>query len=116
MARRNGKRVPRSDLVKDSRYSQGGEVEVLQSRLGWWERRIFEMSVLDVPITISRKYDKRPDLMAFDAYGRANLAWVLLQYNNIVDINEEFVEGKEILVPTAQRVLTEFLTKTQKVR
>jgi len=103
--------MARSDQTRDGRYVQGGTVEQLRDRLGWWERRIYAPSVTDIKLTITPRYAVRPDLLAYDVYGKATLAWVILLYNNIVDINLEFAEGKEILLPTRERVQTEFLTK-----
>lgn len=103
--------MARSDQIRDGRYVQGGSSEQLEDRIGWWDRRPFAPSVTDVTLTITTRYAKRPDLLAFDAYGKATLAWVILQYNNIVDINEEFIEGSQIQLPTRERVMTEFLTR-----
>jgi hypothetical protein len=101
----------RSDQVRDGRYVQGGTVEQLRNRLGWWERRFYAPSVTDIQFTITSRYARRPDLLAFDVYGQATLQWVILLYNNIVDINLEFRAGQSILLPTRERVQTEFLTK-----
>lgn len=101
----------RSDHVSTGRYVQGGNVESFSNRLGWWERRIFPSSIDDIKIIIPSKYSGRPDLLAAEIYGRATLMWVILQYNNIVDINTEFVVGKTIKVPTPKRVFTQFLAK-----
>lgn len=105
----------RSDQTRDGRYVQGGNVERFTDRLGWWERRVFSSSPTDVVVTIDPKYNGRPDLMAFDAYGKPWLAWIILQYNNIVDINVEFVQGRVIKLPTVGRINREFLTKPQYV-
>ena len=43
----------------------------------------------DLKITISAKYVKRPDLLAYDLYGRPDLMWFVLQYNDILNINED---------------------------
>lgn len=96
-----------------SRYSQGGTSEEFRRRTGWWERdlTLTENRDSDEIIKITSQYDKRPDLMAVDVYGSALLQWLILQYNNIVDINEEFVAGKFIKLPIAQRVLFDFLNK-----
>lgn len=101
-----------SDQVLNGRYVQGGSVDRFPDRLGWWERRILPSSIDDVEIVIPPKYSKRPDLLTAEVYGRATLMWIILQYNNIVDINTEFVEGKTIRVPTAKRVFTQFLTNS----
>lgn len=102
----------RSDQTRNTRYTQGAaKVDSYANRIGWWDRRVFLPSPLDVSIVISSRYNLRPDLMAYDAYGKSNLSWILLQYNNIVDINLEFVTGATILVPLPQRVNAEFLTQ-----
>jgi len=104
--------MARSDQQRDGRYTQGAvTVDSFPNRIGWWERRVFPSDTSDVPITISSVYAGRPDLMAFDAYGKATLAWVILQYNNIVDINLEFVTGATIKLPLPQRINTDFLTQ-----
>jgi hypothetical protein len=97
--------------VVTGRYTQGGVSEDKNSKIGWWERRIYPKADDDVEFTIPSKYNKRPDMLAFDLYGRATLMWVILQYNHIVDINEEFIEGKEILLPSEVRLQTEILAK-----
>lgn len=89
---------------KRSRYVQGGTTERYSTRLGWWERQILEKNTTDVAVTITSKYALRPDLLAAEFYGDSRLQWLVLQFNNIVDINIEFVEGKEILLPSPSRV------------
>jgi hypothetical protein len=102
----------RSNQRRDGRYVFGGVVEQKGTRLGWWERKPMPKSHSDVPYTISKQHAGRPDLLAYDVYGRANLMWVILQYNSITDINLEFVEGTEILLPTVQRLFGELLIST----
>ena len=92
----------------NSRYSKGGVTETYPTRLGWWERFIFPTSTSDVDYTIESKYSKRPDLLSYDVYGTPSYMWVILQYNNILDINTEFVEGASIVLPAPQRVKMEF--------
>lgn len=104
-------RKPKSLNNRNSRYTQGGDVEVFDQRLGWWERIIFEPADDDIPITISPDFDKRPDLLAKAIYGKQQLAWVILQFNNILDINTEFIAGKEITVPSEARVLIDLLNR-----
>lgn len=97
---------------KDSRFVQGGTTTIHPNRLGWWDRRTFEKADDDIIINIAAKYANRPDLMAFDLYGKASYMWIVLQYNNIIDINDEFVQGKEIRLPSPARVAFEFLVNT----
>lgn len=104
--------IRKSNQRREGRYVQGGQVSSAGNRLGWWERTIFPTSDTDVPFTVSKKYATRPDLLAYDAYGKANLQWFILQYNNISDINVEFVEGSQIMLPTTQRLFGELLSST----
>jgi hypothetical protein len=92
-----------------SRYVQGGVTDVYQNRLGWWDGFNLERSNDDITFVLDPKYDTRPDLLAYDMYGKATLMWLVLQYNNIVDINEEFVSGATITLPTKSRVFTSIL-------
>lgn len=98
---------------KNSRYVQGGITDVYSNKLGWWERTPIPYSDDDIMLTIDLKYSGRPSLLAYDLYGKDTLMWIVLQYNNIVDIEEEFVEGKEIRAPRPERVFFQILNKTQ---
>lgn len=100
----------RSDQQSQGRYVQGGTVELKGKRLGWWERKIFATSPTDVAYTITAKYARRPDLLAFDFYGQANLQWVIMQYNSVSDLNEDFTVGMIIALPTKSRLFGELLT------
>lgn len=103
----------RSDLQRNSRYSQGGTSTVTANRIGWWERRTFTTSPLDVKIPITMRYANRPELLAYDMYGTTSLMWFVLQYNNISDVTEEFVVGVTLTLPTRDRLQRELLSKTQ---
>lgn len=94
-----------------SRYSVGGETTSYANRLGWWERKIIPEDDTDLLITLDRTYAYRPDLVAADYYNNSTLMWLVLQFNNIVDINEEFTEGKEIRLPHPARVTFEILKR-----
>lgn len=102
-----------SMLQKDTRYNQGGYTDEFEKRLGWWEQDITigHDDVTDIYVLIDSKYDKRPDLLAYKYYKKSTLAWLILQYNNMVDPTEEFVAGKTIIIPSPSRVLFEILTK-----
>ena len=94
------------------RYTQGGVVDKFKNRLGWWERVPLEKRTDDLRFPITKEYEGRPDLVAHRVYKKATLAWLVLQYNNIVDINTEFVTGKNLVLPTQLRVQTSILTKS----
>lgn len=100
----------RSDKMPRGRYTLGGKTESLPTRIGWWDRTVFSKSDSDVEITIGRKYAHRPDLIAYDFYGSASLMWVVLQFNNIIDINTELVDGSVISLPTKARLYTQILS------
>ena len=96
----------------NGRYVQGGLTDSYRNRLGWWERFPLEKQTDDLVVTITKDNEGRPDLVSFMIYKRANLMWLVLQYNNIVDINTEFVVGKRLVLPTPQRVQTSIMSQT----
>lgn len=103
-----------SSLQKNSRYVQGGDVVQKKTMLGWLEIRNFPKHFTDVAITIRPEEDGRPDLLAYNIYGQTILMWFVLQYNNIVDITEEFVTGKTLILPTKKRLVMDLLTRQTK--
>lgn len=95
----------------NSRYVQLGETDVYPNRLGWWERTPPVFASDDTMITsLNAKYNRRPDLLAYDLYGKAVYACVVLWYNTIVDINEEFVTGVSLRCPSSARLFSSILT------
>lgn len=54
-------------------------------------------------MVIQPKYDRRPDLLAFDLYGNPRLWWIFVHYNRntIKDPIMDFTSGKKIQVPTS---------------
>lgn len=106
----------RSDRQNQGRYVQGGGVESYPKRIGWWERKSMAFAPTDVEFEITSKFNKRPDLLAFDMYGSARLQWLVLQFNTIVDINEEFITGKLIRLPLRSRVFSELLAKPESLQ
>ena len=102
---------------KNSRYVQGGESSVGQNFIRWWEREVLITDgVTDLRYTIPLVYAAKPDLIAFDYYGRNDLGWLVLQYNNIVDVNEELVAGTVIRLPDKSRVFYSILSKAVSAR
>lgn len=96
---------------KQSRYVNGGETDRHSNRVGWWEKRNIPLADDDMLIIITKQTEKRPDLISFEVYGKAMYNWVVLQYNNIVDIEEELVVGKEIRMPTYSRLILSIMNK-----
>lgn len=93
---------------KYSRVVLGGTIDVLDDGkvLGWWEKNEFPTNQNDdVNFVITSEYECRPDKISYYMYGREDLMWLVLQYNNIIDINEELVAGKTLVLPSYQRAL-----------
>ena len=103
---------PSSVDNKNSRYVQGGDTTVYKSRLGWWERRDLEARQDDEEFLVTTEYVGRPDLIAYKMWGKASLAWLVLQYNNIVDPSEELVADTLLILPSYQRVTAGILTNS----
>lgn len=106
---------PSSLENKNSRYVQGGTATKNKRSVGWWDRdlELAERAKDDIIIaSLPAVYAGRPDLLSFDLYDNNNLEWIILQYNHIVDINEEFVTGAKIIAPSRARVFSAILTKT----
>lgn len=104
--------VQRSDQQKGGRYVQGGTSDVSGNRIGWWERKVFTKSPTDIVYTITSRYANRPDLLAYEMYGRASLQWFIMQYNAVSDLYQDFNEGDVILLPDRGRLFGELLTQT----
>lgn len=103
-----------SGLKRYSRYVQGGQTDYKTNRIGFWDRDVskFSGNIEDIVInSLPLQYVGRPDLMAFDYYGRADLAWIILIYNNIVDL-DEFAAGIQIVIPSRNYVYGTILSKS----
>ena len=52
-------------------------------------------------LIIQNKYNKRPDLLAYDLFGSSRLWWVFAHYNRdaLKDPVMDFTAGKNIIVP-----------------
>jgi hypothetical protein len=98
-----------SVFTKNSRYTNGGTTEVDGKFLEWWDRTIFPNDTSDVVYKLEKKYEGRPDKLASVFYGDSSVWWVILQYNNILDINDEFVKGVRLLMPSPDRLRKDFL-------
>jgi hypothetical protein len=97
--------------LKTSRYVHGGNTEVRNDKLEWWERRIFNSSPTDLEYVVENKYEGRLDLIAYAFYGDPKLWWIIGQYNNILDPITEIVPGRILTIPIKDRVMSEFLDR-----
>lgn len=96
---------------RNSRYVQGGTTEIYNNRLGWWERRQFEEQDDDIRYTVGVGTAKRPDLISQAVYGKAIYGWLVLQYNNIVDVETELLPEAVIYLPSQERLILDIITK-----
>ncbi|AVH85294.1 hypothetical protein RsoM2USA_366 [Ralstonia phage RsoM2USA] len=94
---------------KYTRYVSGGVTEVGTYGIEYWEKNVWKDDSTDLVYTLTKADEKQPWILAQAFYGNPNLMWVILQYNNILDVQEEFVEGIQLLIPTRDRVFKEFL-------
>lgn len=99
-----------SVYTKNSRYTHGGSTELDGKFLQWWDRKKFPYDSSDVFYVLDRTYEGRPDKLASVFYNDSSVWWLILQYNNILDINEEFVAGVELRMPTKDRLQRDLLT------
>lgn len=87
-----------------SRYNSGGKVyKDADGNVKYWERSVIPKDMDDIQYTIAAKYDCSPDLLALDMYGSTSYEWVILQFNNIIDVHEEFRTGKQIKLPSIKK-------------
>jgi len=100
-----------STELRNSRYVQGGTTDIYSTRLGWWERRVIPKANDDVTVTVLSNEAGRPDLIAYRLYQKANLGWLVLEFNNIVDPVIELTTGTKIIMPSQRRLLLDVLTK-----
>lgn len=88
-------------MAKYSNTSPYYLTTVVQDYLDILKIRPVSAEVDDFLYTIEPQYTNRPDLLAYDLYGEANLWWVFIQRN--LDVLEDpifdFVPGKQIYIP-----------------
>jgi len=104
-------KAKKSTDSRNSRYVQGGTTDIYNNRLGWWERRALERQDDDLRLVVRQTEGKRPDLISYRIYGKAIYAWLVLEYNNIVDPETELVPGKELFLPTQKRLILDIISK-----
>ena len=78
------------------------ETPVLQQQyLGVMVNRPIPKLIDDLTMIINETYNLRPDLLAYDLYGDANLWWVFAQRNpnQLQDPVGDFVTGTTIYLP-----------------
>lgn len=89
---------------KYSRYVGGGNTEIQNNKIEWWERTVFSKDASDSVYVVENNYTNRLDLIAAMFYNESRLAWFVAQYNNIIDPTAEVVAGRVLLIPTPERM------------
>lgn len=105
---------------ENGRYTQGGITDyhpttignISSERLGWWEKRYINTRYDDVFFVISKANESRPDLISYHVYGKSEFAWLIMQYNNVVDPIEELLRGTKIRLPHPNRLKLQIIGKT----
>ena len=71
-----------------------------------WKKRNIPPQADDNLITVEAKYEKRPDLLAYDLYGTPRLWWVFAVRNMdiLVDPIEDLTTGIQIFAPAKDRI------------
>lgn len=87
-----------------SRYTFGGSVETNEVGVGFWVRKTIPKRGDDVTIQMSPEEALRPSSITYKLYGKDNLLWLLLQYNNIIDPVEELFPGRYLILPHPSRL------------
>jgi hypothetical protein len=77
--------------------------------LGLYVSRSFQRDGTDVPITLSSRYNFRPDLLSYDLYGTVNYRWTFMVLNPglIRDPIFDMVTGLTIYTATPDRLHTQ---------
>lgn len=92
-----------------SRYVHGGTTEVSTTHLEYWDRKKILPDMSDDTYVLEHLYEGKPHLLSSVMYGDSRLWWVICQVNHILDINEEFVEGKVLIIPSKERIMREIM-------
>jgi hypothetical protein len=84
----------------NSRYK---DTEITDFYLDIWNADNLEIEPTDddEQVTIESKYDRRPDLFAYDHFGDSTLWWRLAMRNKdiLIDPINDFLAGTQIWVP-----------------
>ena len=103
----------KSSVLKNrTRHTQGGVCDLAPKKIKWWDRFEIPSDSTDIQFVITKKYEFKPYLLAYDFYGNSDVEWLILQFNKIVDIMEEFTVGTVLLLPSPSRVNSSIMIKT----
>ena len=88
------------------RLVRGGTAELDGNFVGYWTKlNLPRDPVTDQKFTITKDFEFRADKISYVLYGTDYYQWLVLEYNNIVDIIEELAVGNVLIVPSYNRTL-----------
>lgn len=95
---------------KYSRFVATGSAKMDGIFLSYWDNiTIPDNPSDDIIVMITSEVAYRPDKIAKIVYDREDLMSIILQYNNIIDINEELGVGVKLKLPSYDRMFLEIL-------
>lgn len=91
---------------KNSPYYKTPQISKYVDYLDFWTARIIPPNLDDTLITLDPKYDKRPDLLAYDLYNNPQLWWVFAARNPdvIKDPIYDFKANTTLYAPTSNNL------------
>lgn len=92
---------PRRFVTVTSRYADSKVLYYTDRKLltfNTYKKRPVTLSGKDKFLAVTKKYEYRPDLLSFDAYGTPDFWWKIMEANGVKDVYE-FVAGLNIRLP-----------------
>lgn len=92
---------PRRFVPVTSRYADGTIVYYTERKLltyKTYKKGKYSSSQKDKFLVITKRYEFRPDLVSYDAYGTPDFWWKIMEANGIIDIYH-FRAGLNIRLP-----------------
>lgn len=94
------------DYDPRSPYSKTQQTDKYVQYLDFWNPVVIPAASSDLIIEIETKYTNRPDLLAFDLYGTAQLWWIFASRNPdiIKDPIYDMLPGIKIYAPSTNNI------------
>lgn len=89
---------------KKTRYSIGGTTEMNSVGVGFWSRSTLPQRDDDSFVVLTEHTAKHLNIVSQQFFGRDTLAWLIMQYNNIIDPVEELYPGRVLAIPNPSRI------------
>jgi hypothetical protein len=90
--------------TKKTRYAVGGTTEYNSVGTGFWTRETLPRRADDSFVVLTEQTAKRLGIVSHQFFGRDTLAWLILQYNNIIEPVEELYPGRVLAIPNPSRI------------